>query len=64
MRKLYPIVADPGAEISDLIRVVDESGEDYLYPAGLFQKLTLPSEIQRGLRLGSHHSFTAHPAPC
>ena len=28
---------DTGAEASGLIRVVDESGEDYLYPAGFFR---------------------------
>ena len=53
VRKLYPVVADPGAEANDLIRVIDESGEDYVYPAGLFQILTLPSELQRALRLAS-----------
>ena len=53
VRKLYPVVDDPDAEMNDLIRVIDESGEDYVYPAGLFQKLTLPNEIQRALRLAS-----------
>jgi hypothetical protein len=51
VRKLYPVVVD--AEANDLIRVIDESGEDYVYPAGLFQKLTLPVELQRALRLAS-----------
>lgn len=53
VRKLYPIVDDADAESNDLIRVIDESGEDYVYPAGLFQRLNLPSEIQRALRLAS-----------
>ena len=53
VRKLYPVVDDPDAEMNDLIRVIDESGEDYAYPAGLFQRLTLPNEIQRALRLAS-----------
>jgi len=53
IRKLYPVVNDPDAERNALIRVVDESGEDYVYPADLFQKLTLPAEIQRALRLAS-----------
>jgi len=53
VRKLYPIVNDPGAAANDLIRVIDESGEDYLYPARLFQKLTLPIELQRALRVAS-----------
>jgi hypothetical protein len=53
VRKLYPVVDDADAEANDLIRVVDESGEDYVYPARLFQRLTLPGEIQRALRLAS-----------
>jgi len=53
VRKLYAVVADADAEANDLIRVVDESGEDYLYPAKLFQKLALPGEVQRALRLAS-----------
>src|ERR1019366_1874949 len=50
VRKLYPVVADPDAEANDLIRVIDEWGEYYFYPAGLFQRLTLPSKLQRALR--------------
>jgi hypothetical protein len=53
VRKLYPVVNDPEAAANDLIRVIDESGEDYLYPAQLFQKLTLPIELQRALRVAS-----------
>jgi len=52
-RKLYAVVKDPDAEANDLIRVIDESGEDYLYPAKLFEKLVLPSEVQRALRVAS-----------
>jgi hypothetical protein len=46
-------MSDPEAAENDLIRVIDESGEDYLYPASLFQKLTLPIELQRALRVAS-----------
>ena len=53
IRKLYPVLNDPEAEANDLIRVIDESGEDYVYPARLFQKLTLPTEVQGALRLAS-----------
>jgi hypothetical protein len=53
VRKLYPVVDDSDAEANDLIRVIDESGEDYVYPARLFQALTLPAGIQRALRLAS-----------
>ena len=51
VRKLYAFLDDPDAEANNLIRVVDESGEDYVYPARMFQKLVLPAEIQRALRL-------------
>ena len=53
VRKLYPVVHDPDAEANDLIRVVDESGEDYVYPARLFQRLALPGEVQRALLMAS-----------
>lgn len=53
VRKLYAVLADPDAESNGLIRVVDESGEDYLYPARLFQKLTLTVEDRRAIRLAS-----------
>ena len=52
-RKLYAVVNDPDAEANDLIRVIDESGEDYLYPAKFFEKLALPSEVRRALRVAS-----------
>jgi hypothetical protein len=52
-RKLYAVVADSDAEANGLIRVIDESGEDYLYPAEFFQKLALSSEVQRALSLAS-----------
>jgi hypothetical protein len=53
VRKLYPFINDPDAEANNLIRVVDESGEDYLYPARLFRKLALPGDVQRALRIAS-----------
>jgi hypothetical protein len=53
VRKLYAVVDDADAEANELIRVIDESGEDYVYPARLFQRLTLSGEVQRALRLAS-----------
>ena len=52
-RKLYAVVEDSDAEANDLIRVIDESGEDYLYPARLFQRLALPADLERALCLAS-----------
>jgi hypothetical protein len=53
VRKLYQFIDDREAESNDLIRVVDESGEDYLYPARLFRNLALPGDVQRALQMAS-----------
>jgi len=50
---LYTIVTDRDAEENDLIRVIDESGEAYVYPVDFFQRLVLPRELQRVLSLAS-----------
>lgn len=36
LRKLHRVLPDPSSERHDLIRVVDESGEDYIYPDEFF----------------------------
>ena len=41
-RKVYRVVEDPVAEAKSLLRVVDESGEDYLFPASLFVPIEVP----------------------
>jgi hypothetical protein len=48
VRKLYRI-AVPEERDANLLRVVDESGEDYLYPAEFFITLDLPQNAQRAL---------------
>ncbi len=45
MRKLYEIVTDVDAEKHGQIRVIDESGEHYLYPATAFNRISLPDSI-------------------
>lgn len=42
VRKVYRVKADPNALRRGLLRVIDESGEDYLYPARLFAPLDAP----------------------
>ena len=42
VRKLYQVVPDEAAAADGLLRVVDESGEDYLYPAEIFLQIELP----------------------
>ena len=53
VRKLYPYLNDPDADANELIRVIDESGEDYLYPSRFFRKLALPDDVRRALRKAS-----------
>jgi len=49
VRKIYVALADAGAEKNGLLRVVDESGEDYLYPRSRFAVLELPAAVARAL---------------
>ena len=44
-RKLYEVVPDPDADTDRDVRVIDESGEDYLYPSAWFEPVDLPEEI-------------------
>jgi hypothetical protein len=53
VRKLYRVLADPDAATHKLIRVVDESGEDYLYPADFFAPVELPNAIVKALELAA-----------
>jgi hypothetical protein len=46
LHKIYRVVADEDAAQDGDIRVVDESGEDYLYPASWFAMVKLPQEVQ------------------
>lgn len=43
--KIYPVLPDPEAEAHHQVRVVDESGEDYLYPQDYFRPVDLPSSV-------------------
>ena len=49
LRRVYKVLPDPEAEHHGLLRVVDESGEDYLYPRSLFLALELPRSAERAL---------------
>jgi hypothetical protein len=46
-RKVYVRMSDPPAEKLGMVRIVDESGEDYLFPADLFVPIQLPSAALR-----------------
>ena len=47
VRKVYQTLPDPDAASEGLCRVIDESGEDYLYPESLFAPLTLPPKAKK-----------------
>jgi hypothetical protein len=48
-RKIYVALSDSKSAKSGLLRVIDESGEDYLYPEESFVSLTLPQPIKRAV---------------
>ena len=48
-RKLYLSLRDPAAEKHGLIRIVDESGDDYLYPKLFFRPIALPLAVKRAV---------------
>lgn len=48
-RKIYVTLRDAVAEKEGLLRVVDESGEDYLYPKSLFRMIALPQSIKKAV---------------
>ena len=52
-RKVYQVLPDEAAEKENHLRVIDESGEDYLYPASFFVFVEVPKEAERALLLAS-----------
>jgi hypothetical protein len=53
LRKIYQVVEDTRAEEHGLIRVIDESGEDYLYPLEYFAAIELPQAVEKAFALAS-----------
>lgn len=48
--KVYRVLADDDAAKHQLVRVIDESGEDYLYSEGSFVPIELPEAVERVLK--------------
>jgi hypothetical protein len=48
-RKIYVALPDADAEKHGLMRVIDESGEDYLYSTGLFGQIILPQALKKAV---------------
>jgi hypothetical protein len=52
-RKIYQVVPDKEAERHNMIRVIDESEEDYLFPASYFASISLPQSLAKELALSA-----------
>ena len=48
-RKLYVMLRDAAAAKHGLRRVIDKSGEDYLYPKMLFRPIALPQSVKKAV---------------
>ena len=46
LHKIYRVLQDQDAAVDGDIRVVDESGEDYLYPASYFTPIEIPKTVE------------------
>ena len=53
LRKIYRVLPDSGSEGTGMVRVIDESREDYLYPVDWFIPVELTKELQSALLLAS-----------
>ena len=51
--KIYRVLRDVNAAREDFLRIVDESGEDYLYPASRFALVDLPQAVVKKLPIAS-----------
>ena len=54
VRTVYQILPDESAAKSNYVRVIDETGEDYLYPASLFVEIEVPREVEEALLQTAH----------
>ena len=48
-RKIYVALVDADAEEHGLLRVIDETGEDYLYPKAFFRAIDLPPTVKKAV---------------
>ena len=50
----YRFIPDEEAEVEGLIRVIDESGEDYAYDTERFHPISVPAVVEKALLAASH----------
>ncbi len=48
-RKIYVALRDTAAEKHGLRRIVDKSGDDYLYPKAFFRSIALPQSVRKAV---------------
>jgi hypothetical protein len=48
-RKIYILLPDAAAEKQGLLRIIDESGDDYLYPKTFFRSIALPQSVRKAV---------------
>jgi hypothetical protein len=48
-RKIYLALRDPAAEKHGQLRIIDESGDDYLYPKAFFRSIALPQSVKKAV---------------
>jgi len=53
VRKIYQILPDQSAAHDGYLRIIDESGEDYLYPSDYFVPVRLPAAVSKALRISA-----------
>ena len=49
LRKIYQVISDTSAARHHLLKVIDESGEDYLYPQDFFLPIELPKPLEKAV---------------
>jgi len=49
LRKIYVAIEDEEAKAHRMVRVIDESGDDYLFPQKLFLSISLPQPVRRAV---------------
>ena len=63
VRKVYQMLPDRDASREGYVRVIDESGEDYIYPSHLFVSVRLPASVVRRLRRSTRTTPTRKRSP-
>jgi hypothetical protein len=53
IRRIYRILKDPDAAKRNLVRVIDESGEDYLYSSTMFVAIDIPQAVEKAFKKAS-----------